>query len=150
MNNHTFRVVQAAVVLLAMLAASGCGPGRVKVEGRLETDGKPYEVSPDDQIFLIFSCPVGEGRNEASNAVVNKDGTFTVSGPVGKGVATGDYVITLRVTPSIYAITAKKANDAEKFKNAFSDAKTTPLRCQISTSTREVVIDVDKKSATAR
>jgi hypothetical protein len=149
MKKLTFRA-GSAFVLLAVLAASGCGTNRVKVQGRLERDGKPFAVSPDDQVFLVFTTPVGAGQKESSNAVVNKDGTFTVAGPEGEGIRPGKYAILLRLTPSIYALTAKKANAAEKFNNAFTNERTTPLRCELTTSTTEVIIDVGKKSATGR
>src|SRR5262245_4266982 len=134
MKGHTLRAGLIAVVLLAVLAATGCGPARARVRGRLEKDGKPLELGTDEQVFLVLSCPVGGGRSESSNAVVNRDGTFAVPGPEGGGVTPGQYVITLRVTPSIYAATAKKAQAGEKFANAFSDASTTPLRCELAAS----------------
>jgi hypothetical protein len=148
MKNQKYRAGLIAVALLAVLV-SGCG-GRVKIQGRLEKDGKPWPINADDQVFLVLSGDVGEGQRESSNAVVNRDGTFTVPGPVGDGVTPGQYVITLRVTPSIYALTANKAQAAERCANAFSAASTTPLRCEVTASTREVIIDVGKKSATAR
>jgi hypothetical protein len=150
MKTQIIRAGLVAVVLLAVVAAGGCGSKRVKVQGRLEKDGKPLEVGPDEQVFLVLSCPAGEGRRESCNAVVHRDGTFTVPGPEDNGLAPGQYEITLRVTPSIYAGTAKKAQAGEKFGNAFSAAGSTPLRCEVTASTREVVIDVGKKSATAR
>jgi len=146
MMKRVLRAGPVVALLLVVLTASGCGSG-VKVHGHLVMDGKPYEVAPDELSYLIFIRSGGEPK-VSCGAIIDRD-TFTVEGPEGKGLPPGKYIITFRVTPSVYAINQKKASPGDKFKEAFSKEESTPLSCEITSSTKDVTIDLGKKTATA-
>src|SRR5690349_19732037 len=122
-----------AAVVLAALAAGGCGSGKGKVKGRLVANGQPMSFPPT-QVAVVFA-PVGaDGKPDplkAFTAVVNEDGTFELIASGGE-LPAGQYQI------SIQAMGAMK----EKLKG-FAAANSR-VRRELTSGTNDITIDVTK------
>ena len=132
---------------LVIVLGSGCakesesGP---KLTGRVVIDGQPCRpVSLYD--FDIKFVSAGEGPIKKSYvAEVKEDGTFAVNGSIGKGIPLGRYKVSI-IGPVVDA----SGKPTRKYVAAFGD-KATPLEVEITESSRELVIDLEKKTADLR
>lgn len=133
---------------LAVLTLSGCGSG-VKFHGRLLVDDKPLPVSQDELTYLMFVGAAQDGKKAYSDADLSPDGSFVVKGTDGHGIPAGKYVVTFSQSPSAYDVSQGKAKPGDKFNGLFAKDSTSPLNCTITSSTKEVTIDLGKKTVTA-
>jgi len=129
---------------LAALVAAGCGGQGTKLKGKVLKNGQPYQIGSDESFSLLFSQP---GANFMAAAMVSPDGTFILDGPANKGVPPGKYQIKVASRPSDYAKPGTPQGD--KFKDKYSDAAKSPLSVEITSSTKEVTVDVGTGSASA-
>jgi len=138
----------SCVLCLAALAAGGCGGAGTKPHGKVVMNGEPFKPDPGQTLQISF---VGEGASSVSAvAQVNPDGTFTVPGPTNTGIPPGKYHVTVTTMagggPGGSSPPAGSAAPAggDKFEGKYSDATKTPLTCEITSATPEIVIDVGK------
>lgn len=141
------RLVFWAGVVGAAVAPVGCAPEREsgpKLTGRVVINGQPCRpVSLYD--FDVKFTSVEEGPIKKSYvATVEEDGTFAVNGSIGKGIPAGRYRVSV-IGPVIDA----GGKPTRKYLDTFSD-KSTPLEVAITAESRELTIDLDKKSADIR
>jgi len=143
--------VRLAVLALAVLVVTGCGGGisGPKLTGKLLNNGQPYPVT-DKETVLISFITTGESGRMSASPQLNPDGTFLLAGPTGKGVTPGKYQITVKVTQSPYAVKpGTSPSSKDKFGDKYSSPDKTPLTIEITSSTKEVTIDLGKGTATA-
>jgi len=143
--------VRLAVLALAVLAVTGCGGGvsGTKLNGKVLNNGQPYPITEEETVRINF-ITTGESGRISAQPQLNPDGTFTLTGPTGKGVPPGKYQITVMVLPSPYAASKNPgAPKGDKFKNKYADPEKTPLTVEITSSTKEVTVDLGKGTATA-
>jgi len=142
------RLAGLAVVLIA-LAGCGGGVSGSKVQGKLLMNGQPYQVGQGEEFTMAFVGNTGEGGAKLSCGVaLNPDGTFAVNGPTNKGVPPGKYQITVVNMPSPYSL-KPGATQTDKFKDKYSSPDKTPLSVEITSATKEVVVDLGKGTAAA-
>jgi len=134
------------LLLVVLLLGSGCGRGREsgpKVIGRLLVDGQPCRPASVYDFDLKFLTVEGEGLSKRSYlAEVQPDGTFTLNGSMGKGIPVGQYKVSI-----IGKILGEDGKPTGRYLSQFSD-KATPLEVNIVDETKEITIDLAKKTAT--
>ena len=87
-----------AAVSLGLLAASGCGPTRATVSGKLVLPSN-VTLADKDSVNLVF-YPEDSANGSPFASVDPKDLTFTVKSPDGgNSIPLGKYKITVVMTP---------------------------------------------------
>ena len=140
------------LLLVTFLTLLGCSSGTtevaIPVSGRLLDQGQPVKIAtqglpPGDKgVHVAFVTLDASGNpGEPFSADVNPaEGTFTVSGPKGKGLAPGKY----RITVNRAAMGKQNPADA-----AFT-AKASPLTTEIPASgSVKLKVDLGTKQVTA-
>jgi hypothetical protein len=126
-------------VALACAGLAGCGgDGRLHTAGRVVKDGRPYTVPADEHVRVTFYQlnPDGtSGKNSYIAEFHNSDGTFRAIGPDGRGIPPGRYQVCLEHL--------RKRTDL--FRGAFNN-DATPFVFDIDSKTKELVIDLDRRS----
>jgi hypothetical protein len=85
------RVVFTAVIAAFAAASAGCGSsGRHPVSGKVLCNGQPAVGA--SVTFVRKGADAGPDH-EAAQGIVQDDGTFTLSGPGGKGAPPGEYIV---------------------------------------------------------
>jgi hypothetical protein len=132
------------VLLAGLTVLAGCaretesGP---KLTGRVLLDGQPCRPVSLYEFELKFLSAGGEGPIKKSYlAEVQEDGSFTVNGSIGKGIPVGRYKV-------IIAGPVKDAagKPTRRYMATYTD-KATPLEIEITDATREVTIDLGRKT----
>jgi hypothetical protein len=146
------RIRYALLVVVLLLAASGCGRRLVKLEGTVTLDGQPLEGA------TVTFVPEG-GSGPSASGLTGSDGVFSLTTRTsGDGVAPGAYKVTVTksVVPEVagteqpntsdpqsmmkamkeYADKHKQAKDSGKKPAAaipaqYSNAEKSPLKCQV-------------------
>jgi hypothetical protein len=135
-------------VAVALLAVAGCGresESGPRLAGRLLADGQPCRPASVADFDLKFLTMTGDGPQKRSYlAAVREDGTFDVNGSIGKGIPPGRYkvIVAGRVLDPQGKPTARYAGEYTE--------KATPLEVEITDSTRELTIDLGRKTAEVR
>jgi hypothetical protein len=141
--NRVCRVGALAVLAVAL----GCAKERESgptLTGRLLIDGqlcRPASVTNFDLNFLTVEG-IGPGKRSYL-AQVQPDGTFTVTGSIGKGIPPGRYKVI--ITGNVVDPAGKPTN---KYTPMYSQLKT-PLEVEITDATKEITVDLEKKTVTA-
>jgi hypothetical protein len=124
---------------LVCAAVAGCGgDGRLNTKGRVVKGGQPFTVPAEDHVRVTFYqlTPDGTtGRNSYIATYNNADGTFRAVGPDGRGIPPGRYQVCVEHL--------RKRNDL--FRGAYNN-DTTPFVFDIDSKTKELVIDLDRRS----
>ena len=132
---------------LLVLAPTGCAPEREsgpKLTGKVLLNGQPCRPVSLYEFEIKFTS-IEEGPIKRSYvAIVEGDGTFVVHGSIGKGIPTNRYKVS--VIGPVYDANGKPTR---KYLGTFSD-KATPLEIEITAESRELTIDLDKKTAEVR
>jgi hypothetical protein len=124
-------------VLLGLLA-SGCG-GTTKyaTRGRILKGGQPFHP-PADETMRVTLVPIRDDAGQVTDwyaANYNAhDGTFTASGPDGKGVPPGKYRVCVE----------QLRNRNDVLRGALFGDKSPYIR-EIKKSSDEITIDLDKR-----
>ena len=84
------RLRPTTFALLFTLTAAGCGGG-VEAGGKLVSGGSPYSLADGEAVNLSLTGPEGV----TISASAEKDGTFVLRGPGGKGVPAGKYKVSV-------------------------------------------------------
>jgi hypothetical protein len=134
-------------LLAALALALGCAKEREsgpKLTGRVLADGqpcRPVSVYDFDVKFLTVEG-VGPGKRSYM-ANIEADGTFTVNGSIGKGIPVGRYKVIV-----VGAVFGPNGKSSGRYLGKFSE-NTTPLVVEITDATKEITIDLEKKTVTA-
>jgi hypothetical protein len=126
------------------VAAAGCareaesGP---KLTGRVLINGQPCRPASVLDFDVMFQTTDEGPIKKTYMAAVQEDGTFTFNGAVGKGVPVGKYKV-LVIGPVLDA----GGKPARKYINTFN-AKSSPLEVEIKSESKEIMIDLEKKTA---
>jgi hypothetical protein len=131
----------------AALLVAGCGVAGQKgvtVTGQVLENGQPIKVLPAEEIMVGFSAeaPAEKQATAAWATVKPEDGTFTLSGPAGKGIPPGKYRVV--VSSQLYQ------QSKDRFEAVFDQNKP-PLTVDVGPeSGQQFLIDVGKRTATKR
>ena len=91
-----FRVCQIGMVFVTLLALAGCGGSKssdLVVRGQVLYRGEPVSGG-----LIVFAPDAERGSNgPLVTAILNQDGSFTVSSPHGKPVPAGWYTLPSRL-----------------------------------------------------
>jgi hypothetical protein len=139
------RSLLLSFLLVAVLLAGGCGSKKgVTLTGQLLVDGKPYAAPEKTDVNITFTPVDTTAKLPACLAEYKREtGDFTVQGAVrGRGIQPGKYKVA--VTASDYS-----SGKGDVFKDAFSEAKT-PLSYEVTASSQSIVIDLTKRTVTAK
>jgi len=120
--------------LLAAVLLTGCGPSKVKPKGKIVQGGQPVTVSDKGVIVLSFVPTAGDAT--AYNATTERDGTFTIVGPEGKGIPTGKYKVQVQAMDP-YA----PGGGTDKLGGKFAPGQS---KLEVEVGRGEVVVDVGK------
>jgi len=135
-----FLRTQIAACLCAVLM-TGCGDGMLKTKGRVIKNGGPFTLKEDEDLGIFFYPLNSDGSlgNTVYPAFFNAaDSTFRVTGSDKRGMPPGKYRVALK-----HKLVSKKI---DLFKGAF-DMTHSPFVYDVDSSTREIVIDLDKPSS---
>jgi hypothetical protein len=131
-------------VVLILMPLTGCGPEREsgpKLTGKVLINGQPCRPASLYDFDIKF-ISVEEGPIKKSyTAAVEEDGTFSVTGSIGKGIPPALYKVSV-LGPVIDA----SGKTTRKYLTTYSD-KTTPLEIDIKPEHRELIIDLEKQTA---
>ena len=87
-------IVRRFIVVLAAVGfvlAAGCGSGGLyPVTGKVLCNGQPAVGAT---VAFVRKDTVNRLDEQTPQGVVQEDGTFSLAGPSGKGVAPGEYVV---------------------------------------------------------
>ncbi|MBO0699889.1 MAG: hypothetical protein J2P46_15935 [Zavarzinella sp.] len=131
------RLGWVAVLVFAGLAGCG-GDGRINAKGRVIKAGQPYTVPEGDYVRVTFYelTPDGaNGKNSYAATFNNADGTFRAVGPDGRGIPPGKYRVCVEHE--------RKRRDL--FRGAYN-TDTTPYVFDVDSRTKELLIDLDRRS----
>lgn len=127
------------IVALASVGLAGCGAdGRLNARGRIIKGGQAYTAPAEDHVRVTFYQlePDGTtGKNSYAATFNNADGTFRAMGPDGRGIPPGRYRVCVEHE--------RKRQDL--FRGAYN-SDTTPFVFDIDSKTKELVIDLDRRS----
>jgi hypothetical protein len=133
--------------LAVLVFGSGCAREREsgpKLVGRVLVDGqqcRPASVFDFDVKFLSVE---GEGLDKRSYlAEVQSDGTFRLHGSIGKGIPIGRYKVSIAGK-----VLDTNGKPTTRYLGQFTD-RATPLEVEITEATREITIDLGKRTAVA-
>ncbi|MGO8747886.1 MAG: hypothetical protein ACLQNE_18075 [Thermoguttaceae bacterium] len=131
------RFLTFALILGLALAAGGCGgEKKLQTKGRLLKSGQAL-AAPEGEFFHVIFVPIPpDGKPAADQYVALVDqaaGTFTVAGKDLKGVPPGKYRV------AVEWMKKKKDQLRGKF-----DTVNSPFKFDVDSSTKEIVIDLDK------
>ena len=133
----SFRVGAAA--LLCALVLTGCsGDGMLKTKGRVVKGGAPITLKEGEDLGIFFYPLNGDGKlgTTVYPAFFNAaDSTFHVTGSDRRGMPPGKYRVAVEL----------KLNKRDQFKGAY-DMNHSPFVFDVDANTKEIVIDLDKKS----
>jgi len=139
------RFVLFALVGAGLMLAAGCGGEKhVKVTGLLLDKGKPFKLKETEEITIQFLAIKPDAQIQ--NALADFDAetsTFTLHSPIATGIPPGEYKIVVSCTT-----TDEHARD--RFKDAFSEEKTTLRYTVTGDNSQDIVIDVKSKSVTKK
>ena len=141
------RFARGRCVLVAGLCFAACGCGSnsesgPKLTGRVLVDGKACRPASLFEFDVKFIADQGDSPIKKSYlAVVQEDGTFTVHGSTGKGIPPGKYRVSISGP-----ILDSAGKTSRKYMAAYTD-KTIPLEIQITDNSKDVVIDLERKTA---
>jgi hypothetical protein len=141
------RLLSTGVVLLLALGIMGCTGQAATLKGTLQKEGKSYTFADNEEVDVQLVGTDIEGKPYSTGTTVSReDGSFTLTGPTGRGIPPGNYKITLL---SRQFSSAPKGPD-DGFHHQFSADKT-PLTYTVTTEpAQEIVVDVGKKSVTRK
>jgi hypothetical protein len=126
------------IAALGLLVLCGCGgDGRLNARGRIVKGGTPFTVPEDEYVRVTFFPVTADGsppRNTYAASYNGTDGTFRAVGPDGKGIPPGKYRIAI----------AHEGKRKDQFNGAY-DGDRSPFVFDIDSSTKEMVIDLDRK-----
>jgi hypothetical protein len=127
------------VVALAAVGLAGCGgDARLNAKGRVVKGGQPFTVPAEDRVRVTFYQlqPDGTtGKNSYIAEFHNSDGTFRAVGPDGRGIPPGRYRICVE----------HERKRVDLFRGAYN-SDTTPFVFDVDSKTKELIIDLDRRS----
>jgi hypothetical protein len=133
-----------AGLLAVVLAVVGCARQQATVEGKLLSDGHPYQLAPGGQLLLALQS-VNSPAEQSFSGSVKSDGTFRAAGIGSAGIPPGQYRITIR---SLSYGPGVPSDAGDKFAGALSSPQS-PLTCEVPhQGVLRVVIDVKRKTVT--
>lgn len=132
------RFWKSSLLLPILLAIVGCGSDDklLPLQGRLLKSGEKFEAGPDELIQVTFVPIMPDGQPPKDHYYANVDdvkGIFVAAGKSGKGLPPGKYRVALELM--------RKRKDVYKGKY---DQDRSPYIFDVTASTKEIVIDVDK------
>lgn len=140
------RMARAGAVLALAGLAAGCvreteaGP---KLTGRVVMSGQPVRPVSVLDFDVMFLSVGGEGPLRKSYvAAVDEDGSLVVNGSIGKGIPVGRYKVVVRG-----AVLDATGRPNRKYQTGLTE-QATPLEIEITESSKELTIDLEKKTAT--
>jgi hypothetical protein len=130
-----------ALVLLFFVGGCAEAESGPKLTGRLLIDGQPCQPVSVNDFDLKFLTVEGTGTGKRNYmAEVQPDGTFTVVGSIGKGIPVGRYKVI------IYGrVRDGNGKPTNRYNEIYSD-KATPFEIEIIKTTRELTIDLERKT----
>jgi hypothetical protein len=124
------------VALLLGMVVSGCSPKMLKTRGRVVKNGQPFLPGEGEFVRVTFVPITADGTTAKDFYVAeydSKNGTFQVAGKDRKGMPPGKYRVAIELD--------QKRRDL--LEGAFN-AESSPFIYDVSASTGEIVIDLDK------
>jgi hypothetical protein len=134
-------------VLMLAVTVVGCGrepESGPTLTGQVLADGQPCRPASVNDFDVKFLTVAGEGPQKRSYlAEVREDGTFVVSGSIGKGIPPGRYKVIV-----VGKVLDPQGKPTARYAQAFTE-KATPLEVEITDATRELTIDLGRKTVEA-
>lgn len=97
---HTCRTLSLGAFVLCLLVSAGCGGSSKKGSVLKGTVVLPPNVKlQESDSATVNFVPAAGGGQQFASAIKPTDLTFEASGPEGKGIAPGNYKITIRLQP---------------------------------------------------
>jgi hypothetical protein len=132
------RSLSFVLAVVVLMNSFGCdsGPKLLPLRGKLLKNGEQFEAGPDELIQITFVPIRNDGKPVTDHYYANVDdvkGTFVAAGKTGRGMPAGKYRVALELM--------KKKKDVYKGK---FDQVNSPFVFDITASTKEIVIDVEK------
>jgi len=125
-------------LLLCASILFGCeADPRLQAKGQIVKGGAPFTVPEEEYVRIVFHPIPADGRRAANTYVAiydNRDGRFRVVGADGRGLPPGRYRVSVE----------RERKRKDLFKGAY-DADRSPFVFDIDSSSKEIVIDLDKK-----
>lgn len=122
-----------ALAAMVLIAAAGCGDGRLQTRGRVVKGGVAF-VPPEGEFVRVTFYPMSATTGDAYAAEVRReDATFRVAGKDGSGMPPGKYRVAVEHD--------RKRSDLLKGKFGVADS---PFTFDVTASTGEIVLDLDK------
>lgn len=138
LGNHA---IALAVSMTACLMVSGCGNGLSQVSGIVTMDGQPLNAG-DDVHATIFFQPASGGPSAAG--VLNADGEYSLSSGSQKGVAPGEYLVTVSATKLIPTQNPGETPTGKLISHPkYVSAKTSGLRFQVTEGRNEINVPIE-------
>jgi hypothetical protein len=132
---------QFLTAALCLFVVCGCGGnGRLNTRGRIIKGGAAFTVPEEEYVRVTFFPVTSDGkppRNTYASTYNGADGTFRAVGPDGRGIPPGKYRIAVE----------HERNRKDLFRSAY-DGDKSPFVVEIDSTTKEIVIDLDKREAT--
>ena len=127
-----------AVLLCCAFVLCGCeADPRLQAKGQIVKGGVPFTVPEDEYVRIVFHPIPADGKRATNTYVAvydNRDGRFKVAGADGRGLPPGKYRVSVEHE--------RKRKDL--FTGAY-DADRSPFVFDVDSSSKEIVIDLDKK-----
>jgi hypothetical protein len=125
----------------AALLLSGCGPKRVKIEGKVVREGQPLKVGQGEKLNLSLTGTDDKGSPAGFVATLNGDGGFVLD-----NIPTGKYQLRLNIIGG-----GSDPADLAKFNeiNKQFEAANAKLEYEVTAdSTQTITVDVGKVTVT--
>lgn len=130
------------VIVLAMLAVAGCGPGNgltlAPVKGTVSHQGKPL-----DHGSVIFT-PTGDTKGPQGEGPIESDGSFAIKTAGSSGAVVGQHIVTVNCRRVVTPEEARNLVVGELLiPQRYARMDQTPLRFEVKKGKNELPIELE-------
>lgn len=145
LRSRSFRSSRLALLLFALMILSGCGSDLGQVTGAVTLDGQPLRGGGDVRATVYFQPVSGNGTT--ASGLLNESGQYKISSGSQKGVAPGEYVVTISATQLVRSPTGAPAGGKAIIDPNYANAGTSGFKCTVAAGENEYDLALNSKPA---
>jgi hypothetical protein len=132
-------------MLITLAILSGCGSDLGQVTGVVTLDGQPLRGGGDVRATVYFQPVSGTGTT--ASGLLNESGKYNLSSGSQKGVAPGEYVVTVSATQLVRSPSGGPAGGKRITDPSYANASTSGFKCLVEAGQNEYDLALNSKPA---